>query len=86
MFSYALIVLKKTLEHAYDGRFPVFKSYEKYYTIKIKRKDMNISINGLKTTYLLMTDANILDHELSDKPLLPIPDNKLTSQPSTKNE
>lgn len=77
---------KETLEATYDDLFPVFKRYEKYYTIKINDKDMNISVDRLKLVYLLMTDVNIPDYELLDKALLPLRENKLTSQPSTKNE
>lgn len=67
MFSYLLIELKKTLESAYDGLFPVVKRYEKYHAVKIKGKYMNISVDRLKLEYLLKTDANIPDHAVPNK-------------------
>lgn len=63
MFSYALIKLKK---HS-NLFFPIVKRYEKYYTAKIKGKNVNVSVNSLKPAYFLMIDVNIPDHEVPDK-------------------
>ncbi|GFW43846.1 hypothetical protein TNCV_2854791 [Trichonephila clavipes] len=37
--------VKKALEPSYDGPFPVAKRHDKYFTVKIKGKDINISVD-----------------------------------------
>ncbi|GFV51414.1 transposon Tf2-9 polyprotein [Trichonephila clavipes] len=50
--------VKKALEPPYDGPFPVAKRYDKYFTVKIKGKDINIFVDRLKRAYLLSTDGD----------------------------
>ncbi|GFW22766.1 retrovirus-related Pol polyprotein from transposon 412 [Trichonephila clavipes] len=50
--------VKKALEPPYDGPFPVAKRYDKYFTVKIKGKDIIISVDRLKPAYLLSTDGD----------------------------
>ncbi|GFT20928.1 RT_RNaseH_2 domain-containing protein [Nephila pilipes] len=45
--------VKKALESPYEGPFPVVARNDKYYTLKIKEKDINVSVDRLKQAYLL---------------------------------
>ncbi|GFS65792.1 transposon Tf2-6 polyprotein [Nephila pilipes] len=45
--------VKKALESPYEGPFPVVARNDKYYTLKIKGKDSNVSVDRLKQAYLL---------------------------------
>ncbi|GFS89334.1 transposon Ty3-I Gag-Pol polyprotein [Nephila pilipes] len=45
--------VKKALESPYEGPFPVVARNDKYYTLKIKGKDINVSVDRLKQAYLL---------------------------------
>ncbi|GFV79944.1 uncharacterized protein TNCV_1217121 [Trichonephila clavipes] len=49
--------VRKALEPPYDGSFPVKERYEKYFTMIIKNKPVNISVDRLKPAYLLVTDS-----------------------------
>ncbi|GFU03542.1 retrovirus-related Pol polyprotein from transposon opus [Trichonephila clavipes] len=48
--------VKKALEPPYEGPYAVQKKYDKYFTILIKDKAVNISIDRLKPAYLLAVD------------------------------
>ncbi|GFS73705.1 uncharacterized protein NPIL_379921 [Nephila pilipes] len=45
--------VKKALESPYEGPFPVVARNDKYYTLIIKEKDINVSVDRLKQAYLL---------------------------------
>ncbi|GFU05937.1 transposon Ty3-I Gag-Pol polyprotein [Nephila pilipes] len=45
--------VKKALETPYERPFPVVARNDKYYTLKIKGKDINVSVDRLKQAYLL---------------------------------
>lgn len=47
--------VKKPLKPSFDGPFQVFKRYEKFYTLNVKDKGMNLSLDRLKPAYLLLT-------------------------------
>ncbi|GFS83118.1 transposon Tf2-6 polyprotein [Nephila pilipes] len=46
-------LVKKALESPYKAPFPVVARNDKYYTLKIKGKDINVSVDRLKQAYLL---------------------------------
>ncbi|GFU48211.1 retrovirus-related Pol polyprotein from transposon opus [Trichonephila clavipes] len=48
--------VKKALEPPYEGPYTVQKMYDKYFTILIKDKAVNISVDRLKPAYLLAVD------------------------------
>ncbi|GFW72035.1 retrovirus-related Pol polyprotein from transposon opus [Trichonephila clavipes] len=48
--------VKKVLEPPYEGPYAVQKKYDKYFTILIKDKAVNISVDRLKSAYLLAVD------------------------------
>ncbi|GFW02542.1 retrovirus-related Pol polyprotein from transposon opus [Trichonephila clavipes] len=48
--------VKKALEPPYEGPYTVQKKYDKYFTILIKDKTVNISVDRLKPAYLLAVD------------------------------
>ncbi|GFU42307.1 vitamin D 25-hydroxylase [Trichonephila clavipes] len=54
--------VKKSLESPYEGPFPVAKRYDRYFTVKIKGKNINVSVNRLKLAYLLFIDVDNPDH------------------------
>ncbi|GFU15824.1 retrovirus-related Pol polyprotein from transposon opus [Trichonephila clavipes] len=49
--------VKKALEPPYKGPYTVQKKYDKYFTILIKDKAVNISVDRLKPAYLLAMDS-----------------------------
>ncbi|GFX73367.1 transposon Tf2-9 polyprotein [Trichonephila clavipes] len=78
--------VKKALKPPYNGPFPVAKRYDKYFTVKSKGKDINISVDRLKPAYLLSTDGDNQDHfkQLEHAPTLP--EKKLIVQRKIKKQ
>ncbi|GBO02193.1 Retrovirus-related Pol polyprotein from transposon 412 [Araneus ventricosus] len=57
--------VKKQLESPYEGPFPVIERQDKYFTINIKGKHVNVSLDRLKPAYILAEDnskATTTDH------------------------
>ncbi|KAF8795396.1 hypothetical protein HNY73_003249 [Argiope bruennichi] len=48
--------VKKALEPSYEGPYPVLGRSEKYFTVQVKGKNVNISVDRLKPAYILVTD------------------------------
>ncbi|GBM47657.1 hypothetical protein AVEN_120095-1 [Araneus ventricosus] len=48
--------VKKQLESLYEGPFPVIERKDKYFTINIKGKHVNVSLDRLKPAYILAED------------------------------
>ncbi|GBO39378.1 Uncharacterized protein K02A2.6 [Araneus ventricosus] len=66
--------VKKQLESPCEGPFPVIERKDKYFTISIKGKNVNVSLDRLKPAYILAEDnpkATTTDHNK-----LQISDNK----------
>ncbi|GFX34009.1 retrovirus-related Pol polyprotein from transposon 412 [Trichonephila clavipes] len=72
--------VKKASERLYDEPFPVAKRYDKYFTMKTKGTDINISVDRLKPTYLLYTDSDNPDHLKQSEPAPTLPEIKLIAQ------
>ncbi|GFW01926.1 uncharacterized protein TNCV_3028963 [Trichonephila clavipes] len=78
--------VKKALEPPYEGPYTVHKKYDKYFTILIKDKTINISVDRLKPAYLLAVDNQNEQtsvgqkNEISNwKELSPMPDEQSTT-------
>ncbi|GBM55290.1 Transposon Ty3-G Gag-Pol polyprotein [Araneus ventricosus] len=48
--------VRKQLESPYEGPFPVIERKDKYFTINIKGKNVNVSLDSLKPAYILAED------------------------------
>jgi hypothetical protein len=48
MFSYVVILIKRTLQHPYDGPFEVKYQISKTFRVVIKNKDILVSVDRLK--------------------------------------
>ncbi|KFM75845.1 hypothetical protein X975_12526, partial [Stegodyphus mimosarum] len=57
--------IKKPLEPAYEGPFPVLDRQEKYFSLSIKGKPVKISVDRLKPAYTLNTETVPADSNLS---------------------
>ncbi|GBO29522.1 hypothetical protein AVEN_61572-1 [Araneus ventricosus] len=70
--------VKKQLESPYEGPIPVIERKDKYFTINIRGENVNVSLDRLKSIYILAEDnpkATTTDHnklKISDNK----PDNK----------
>ncbi|UYV83545.1 hypothetical protein LAZ67_23001432 [Cordylochernes scorpioides] len=51
--------VKKPLEPPYEGPFPVLERTDKYFTLKVKGKNVTTSIDRLRPAYLLADSDNI---------------------------
>lgn len=49
--------VRAALQQPYEGPFPVIKRTDKYFTLTIKGKEVNVSINRLKPCFIEATDA-----------------------------
>ncbi|GBL72184.1 hypothetical protein AVEN_115169-1 [Araneus ventricosus] len=58
--------VRKPLEPPYDGPLPVVRRHDKYFTVIIKGKDINISIDRLEPAYLLLTEVDAPHHKKFD--------------------
>ncbi|XP_076298577.1 uncharacterized protein LOC143217822 [Lasioglossum baleicum] len=58
--------IKKPLEPAYDGPFLVSQRHDKYFTIVIKGKEVNISIDRLKPAYILKSGEDCNEEKPTD--------------------
>ncbi|GBM67397.1 hypothetical protein AVEN_233581-1 [Araneus ventricosus] len=57
--------VKKQLEPPYEGPFHVIERKDKYFTINIKRKNVNVALDRLKLAYISAEDnpkATTTDH------------------------
>ena len=59
--------VKKSLEPPYEGPFPVASRNDKYFAIKMRGREVNISIDRLKPAYLLQSE------EVPDVPVEQVP-------------
>ncbi|GBN16159.1 hypothetical protein AVEN_64724-1 [Araneus ventricosus] len=58
--------VRKPLEPPYNGPFPVVKKHDKYFTVIIKSKDINISVDRLQPAYLLLAEKDAPHHNKFD--------------------
>lgn len=74
--------VKAPLQAPYDGPFEILNRSEKYYTVKLKNRNISVSIDRLKPAFLL--NENLLESQSSlDQNLpLPCPDQKQCTVPT----
>ncbi|GBN48951.1 hypothetical protein AVEN_71439-1 [Araneus ventricosus] len=77
--------VRKSLEPPYNGPFPVVKRHDKYFTVTIKGKDINISVNRLKPAYLLLTEVDVPHYKKLDTALT-LPYENLTAHQETEKQ
>ncbi|UYV66054.1 hypothetical protein LAZ67_3006298, partial [Cordylochernes scorpioides] len=62
--------VKKPLEPPYEGPFPVLERTDKYFTLKVKGKNVTTSIDRLRPAYLLADSDNITaEHPTAARPI-----------------
>ncbi|UYV65409.1 hypothetical protein LAZ67_3004297 [Cordylochernes scorpioides] len=67
----ALDRVKKPLEPPYEGPFPVLERTDKYFTLKVKGKNVTTSIDRLRPAYLLADSDNITaEHPTAARPIV----------------
>ncbi|UYV82410.1 hypothetical protein LAZ67_21001978, partial [Cordylochernes scorpioides] len=63
--------VKKPLEPPYEGPFPVLERTDKYFTLKVKGKNVTTSIDRLRPAYLLADSDNITaEHPTAPRPIV----------------
>ncbi|UYV69220.1 hypothetical protein LAZ67_6002864, partial [Cordylochernes scorpioides] len=63
--------VKKPLEPPYEGPFPVLERTDKYFTLKVKEKNVTTSIDRLRPAYLLADSDNITaEHPTATRPIV----------------
>ncbi|UYV60890.1 hypothetical protein LAZ67_1002684, partial [Cordylochernes scorpioides] len=63
--------VKKPLEPPYEGPFPVLERTDKYFTLKVKGKNVTTSIDRLRPAYLLADSHNITaEHPTAARPIV----------------
>ncbi|UYV84292.1 hypothetical protein LAZ67_X001765 [Cordylochernes scorpioides] len=63
--------VKKPLEPPYEGPFPVLERTDKYFTLKVKGKNVTTSIDRLRPAYLLADSDNITaEHPTATRPIV----------------
>ncbi|UYV67129.1 hypothetical protein LAZ67_4004017, partial [Cordylochernes scorpioides] len=63
--------VKKPLEPPYEGPFPVLERTDKYFTLKVKGKNVTTSIDRLRPAYLLADSDNITaEHPAATRPIV----------------
>ncbi|GFV58662.1 transposon Ty3-I Gag-Pol polyprotein [Trichonephila clavipes] len=74
------LVSEKSTRTFVRWNVPSGKRYDKYFTVKIKGKDINISVDRLKSAYLLFTDSDNPDHLKQSERVRTLPEKKLIVQ------
>ncbi|UYV73410.1 hypothetical protein LAZ67_10003088 [Cordylochernes scorpioides] len=65
--------VKKPLEPPYEGPFPVLDRTDKYFTLKVKGRNVTISIDRLRPAYLLADSDNITSgHPTATRPIVSV--------------
>lgn len=54
--------VRKPLQPPYDGPYPVINRTDKFFSVNVKGKTMNVSVDRLKPAYLLKDDVIAHDH------------------------
>ncbi|UYV76053.1 hypothetical protein LAZ67_13002335, partial [Cordylochernes scorpioides] len=63
--------VKKPLEPPYEGPFPVLERTDKYFTLKVKGKNVTTSIDRLRPAYLLADSDNLTaEHPTATRPIV----------------
>ncbi|UYV62287.1 hypothetical protein LAZ67_2000001 [Cordylochernes scorpioides] len=63
--------VKKPLEPPYEGPFPVLERTDKYFTLKVKGKNVTTTIDRLRPAYLLADSDNITaEHPTAARPIV----------------
>ncbi|UYV68175.1 K02A2.6-like, partial [Cordylochernes scorpioides] len=63
--------VKKPLEPPYEGPFPVLDRTDKYFTLKVKGRNVTISIDRLRPAYLLADSDKITsEHPTATRPIV----------------
>ncbi|UYV72286.1 hypothetical protein LAZ67_9002458 [Cordylochernes scorpioides] len=63
--------VKKPLEPPYEGPFPVLDRTDKYFTLKVKGRNVTTSIDRLRPAYLLADSDNVTsEHPTATRPIV----------------